>query len=331
VQSSTVSTPRRPPVAVASAVREHTVFGLDVRSCLSLPALERSRARKTGRTLELSAISEGRSWNDWPPRARTICLQRHPGGAVCFRIEADASAGHRIWGEGRGSYLLSQDSCGLRCAVDGVACDGWERFFVGQVLPYAALLSGLEIFHASAVDLDGRAVAFVGPSGAGKTSLALALCRLGAGFVADDVLALEPCGRALMAHPGTPLAGVEREEALRLERAGARLPSEALSADARERLVHMPGAEAPKPLSALFFLDRRHDDGGALRFESATDPRLLLGSTFNFVLDTPGRLRGLLDVCALAAGCRVERIVIPASVDASALAGALLARLRGNA
>ena len=79
------------------------------------------------------------------------------------------------------------------------------------MLPFAALLQGLEVFHASAVVQGGEAIALLGPSRAGKTSLALELCARGASFLADDVLALETREDALFAHPGSPVAGVALE------------------------------------------------------------------------------------------------------------------------
>lgn len=307
-----------------------TVFGLDVRSNISLPMLKHSSARATGRTLELSAIDVDGVEAEWPPGARTICSRLDPEGAECFGIEASPMAGYRIWGQNRGSCLLSTHGRRLRCAIDGCAPTRWERFLVGQVLPFAALLSGLEIFHASAVVLGGRAIAFVGPSGAGKTSVALEAVRHGAQFLADDVLALEAGAHELMAHPGAPLAGVDRGEADRLARARRALPSEVLSADSRELLVRVNGSDAPAPLGAVFFLDRRASGSGGPRFEAEPDARMLLASTFNLVLDTPHRMRGLLDVCAAAARRRVERVVLGPSVDPESLACAVIARVSAS-
>jgi hypothetical protein len=307
-----------------------TVFGLDVRSSISLPLLKHSPARATGRTLELSMIDAGGAEAEWPPGARTICSQLDAEGAECFGIEASPMAGYRIWGLDRGSYLLSTHGRRLRCAIEGCAPAIWERFLVGQVLPFAALLSGLEIFHASAVVLGDRGIAFVGPSGAGKTSVALEAVRHGAHFLADDVLALEAGAHKLMAHPGAPLAGVDRREADRLAQARRALSSEVLSADSRELLVRVNGSDAPAPLGALFFLDRRASGSGGPRFEAAPDARMLLASTFNLVLDTQHRMRGLLDVCAAAARCRVERVVVGPSVDPEGLACAVIARVSAS-
>ena len=44
--------------------------------------------------------------------------------------------------------------------------------------------------HAATVAWQGRAIALCGPTGAGKSTLAAALCRAGAGFVGDDIAAI---------------------------------------------------------------------------------------------------------------------------------------------
>lgn len=322
-----------------------TVFGMDVRAELRLPLLERARAAPTGRPLEIRldgaesaradrlAGGAQRDWVagaaqlSWPPHAREICTRRHADGSAYLRIQAHPRAGYLIWGERRGTFLLSRDGQSLLCVPHTRGAQQWERFLVGQVLPFAALVAGLEIFHASAVVLDGRALAFVGPSGAGKTSLALELCRRGARFLADDVLALQARAQRLLAHAGTPAAGVNHREAERLREAGQPLPDERLGVDAREQLIPVEGACGPAPLGGLFLLDRCAQGSGEPRFTPAADGRMLLGCTFNFVLDTPRRMRGLLNACALAARGQVERIAITPATDAGALAAAVLARV----
>ena len=180
---------------------------------------------------------------------------------------------------------------------------------IAQVLPFAALLHGLEVLHASAVTVDGRAVGFLGHSGAGKTSVAFAMCRLGAGFLADDVLAVERRDGRLVAHPGSPLAAVDRGEAERLRELGWLNREDVLQEDQRETIVRVtPGL--PAPLAALFVLDRRPEGPSLPRFEPAAVPSVLLSSTFNLLVEEPARLESLLDVCSIAAAGRVERVVV---------------------
>jgi hypothetical protein len=309
----------------ATAGRTATAFGIDVRSTIPLAFLEGSSARPTGRALAVSALPEDWTKLNWPVEAELVCDERQPDGKAIFSIESHPQAGYLISGPQYGAHRLSRDGRQLQCDPAGHPDSAWQRLLIAQILPFAALLQGLEIFHASAVVRHGRAAAFLGPSGVGKTSLALELCRRGASFLADDVLALEPDGDTLLTHPGAPLAGVAHAEA---ERVGASLPEEDIVAvNVRERLTRMRGAAAPATLGALFFLERSAEGPERPRFEPATDPQLLLTATFNFVLATAARLRGLLDVCALAAQLRVERIVIGPATDAQELGAAVEQRL----
>ena len=69
--------------------------------------------------------------------------------------------------------------------TDGVLEDQWLR----QVLPLVVQAAGTEVLHASAVDTEHGVIAFSGDAGAGKSTLAWSLSRLGAGLWADDALA----------------------------------------------------------------------------------------------------------------------------------------------
>ncbi len=307
-----------------------TAFGLDVESEIPLSLLAGARATPTGRALGVSAPAPDANGLDWPASAELVCDEREADGGVNFQIQAHPELGYLISGPCYGAHRLSADGRWLRCAPDGVDEHAWQRLLIAQVLPFAALLRGLEVFHASAIVWRSQAVALLGRSGAGKTSLALELCRRDAGFLADDVLALERRGDILLAHPGTPVAGVARAQGGGAQDdAGQahRVNGEVVAVNARERLVRVPGAREPAPLAALFFLDRRTDGPERPSFEPAADAPMLLSATFNFVLSTPARLRGLLEVCALAARLRVERVVCGPQVSVSELADAIELRL----
>ena len=63
----------------------------------------------------------------------------------------------------------------------------------GSLAAYLLSAEGRLVLHASAVEVDGKALAFVGQSGQGKTTMATLLCAAGYPFVADDLL---PVGRS---------------------------------------------------------------------------------------------------------------------------------------
>lgn len=303
-----------------------TVFGLDVRSDRPLSFLEAATALPTGRSLELSLL-EAPEALAWPATAELISDQRKPDGTVNFQIESDPKAGFRLGGPEYGVSVLSADGGSLLGAAGEGGEDAWQRFLIAQALPFAAVLQGLEVLHASAVVSGGEAVALSGHSGSGKTSLALELCRREAGFLADDVLALEQLGGELVGHPGAPVAGIDRAEAERLSAVGALAGPQVLAVNAREQVARLPAPASPAPLRALFFLDRR--PGGPPRpcFEAAADAPALLSSTFNLVLTGPRRLERLLDACVLLAGCRVERISCGPTVGVAELGDAVEERI----
>lgn len=303
-----------------------SAFGLDVRSTTPLSLLRGSLAAPTGRELRVSV--ETRSAEpEWLEAADLVCDQRQPDGTVLFQIRAHPSEGFFISGPEHGAYLLSADGRQLACAPRGRREEVWQRLLIAQVLPFAALLRGLEVLHASAVVHEQRTTALLGPSRAGKTSLALELCARGATFLADDVVAVECAGGDLLAHAGSPIAGLDHAEAERLERTGELSQREIVAGNSREQLLRMPGAPGAAPLRALFLLERRADGPAEPRFEPAPEPHLLLSATFNAVLTAPPRLRTLLDVCCLAARQRVERVFAGPGVDASRLADAIERRL----
>jgi hypothetical protein len=307
-----------------------TAFGLDIRSQTPLLFLGSSSAAPTGRLLELGVHADSATAPSWPPSSTLICDERDAEGGVLFRIHSHPESGYLISGPSLGAHLLSVDGRRLDCHPAGCREDAWQRFVVAQVLPFAALLQGLEVFHASAVVLAGAAAAILGPSGAGKTSVALELCRLGASFLADDVLALETHDEGLLAHPGTQLAGLDHREARRLQSTASPRGEPVVAVNERERLLRMRGAQEPAPLAALFFLERRADGPARPRFEELADAPRLLSASFNFVLTTPQRLSSLLEVCALAARCRVETVLAGPQVDATQLAGAIRQRLESS-
>ncbi len=62
----------------------------------------------------------------------------------------------------------------------------------GTLVALLLSLSGEVVLHASAVEVAGEAIAFVGGSGQGKTTVAALCCAAGYPLVADDLLVVRP-------------------------------------------------------------------------------------------------------------------------------------------
>ncbi|PXY32792.1 hypothetical protein BAY60_07210 [Prauserella muralis] len=118
----------------------------------------------------------------------------------------------------------------------------------GTLLAVRLMLRHHLVLHASAVQRDGRALAFVGASGMGKSTLAAALCGHGCGLVADDVLRVDRAGGELRVYPGST------ESRLRTSARGLAetAPPSAVRPTADGRLALRPRvhADGPLPLAA---------------------------------------------------------------------------------
>jgi hypothetical protein len=124
---------------------------------------------------------------------------------------------------------------------------------IGPCLGLALRLRGNLALHASAVATPAGAVAFVGATGSGKSSLALRLVsRTDARFLTDDVLALERTAERWSVFPGVAIAALCEippglEPGLRVigERDGKAIVA-----------LHDPsGADGDLPLKAIWLLE----------------------------------------------------------------------------
>ncbi len=72
----------------------------------------------------------------------------------------------------------------------------------GNLLAIVLGLRGAAVLHASAVELNGAAIAFAGPTGAGKSTTAALLCAAGGAIVSDDAARMEERDGAPLIHHG---------------------------------------------------------------------------------------------------------------------------------
>jgi hypothetical protein len=162
-------------------------------------------------------------------------------------------------------FTISRSGSRIRARRTGECTIGdVEALLLGPVLAAALRARGAICLHASAVAIDGLAVALLGEGGAGKSTTAAGLLRLGARPLADDLtVVVEREGRFLVhggsrrlrLHPDAAAAlGVEND----LPRVWPDLP------DRPERRYLDPPDEsvdlsfpAPVPLVALYILPER--------------------------------------------------------------------------
>lgn len=87
--------------------------------------------------------------------------------------------------QGRGLFRITKNQIEIGWMPGGT---GAAHYFFSYAMPLWLEYCGVLVLHASAVALNGVSIAFLGKSGAGKSSLAAGLTELGASLVADDGL-----------------------------------------------------------------------------------------------------------------------------------------------
>ncbi len=278
-------------MTVPSQAWSGTAFGLSLESDFELPGMARVGAAAGALRIRRAASDELR--RGWPAASTAISVKRGGDGRVATSIRAHPQAGFLFEARGVGYFQLSADGAWLHCPEGRTGL--WLRYLIGQVLPFASVVRGLEVFHASAVRINDSAIGFFGRSGAGKSTMALNLHHLGAAFMTDDVLAVSRVGDGVHAHSGFPTAKV-RTAASDLVALGGRT---ALERTQEITLLAMTDVAAPSPLATAVFLSpERHLTEPRISRVEPADPELLLQSTFNFVLDSKARLRNHLATCA---------------------------------
>lgn len=107
--------------------------------------------------------------------------------------------------EDLGEFLVSGDGRRITLGVLRAASqEAFQVYLLGQALSFALVKRGLEPLHATSVVVNGSAVAFLGGSGFGKSSLAASFLDAGHHLLTDDLLLLRENGHGFYAYPGPP-------------------------------------------------------------------------------------------------------------------------------
>jgi len=100
-------------------------------------------------------------------------------------------------------FLVASDGRTIECRpLEQATRHALTTYLLGQVLSFSLLSFGYEPLHATAVVIDGSAVAFLGDCGDGKSTLGAALVARGFPLLTDDVLALKFDGNRFLACAG---------------------------------------------------------------------------------------------------------------------------------
>lgn len=188
-------------------------------------------------------------------------------------------------------FMVAGGDLAVTCRpVPGVTVGACRQLFLNQVLPLLWSKQGRLVFHASAVDVAGRAAAFVAGSGRGKSTLAASFAASGCGFLTDDGLAVAEGEGGFQVEPSHP--SVRLWEDSRAVFAAAGMASDpAVQYGSKARLLAGRGfayCGERRPLARAYFLGE--DRAAAVTFERISPAAAALEWVKNsFLLDLEER------------------------------------------
>lgn len=234
-------------LTVPNPLHEYRLFGLAIRSELPLPELF------AGPSTDADAVD--------------IRI-----GIVPDEPSAD-DAVHWLRTDGTGAILTVNDIGRFR--IDGgreIVIDphpaASERnvrlFLLGSAMGVLLHQRGLLPLHANAIEIGGRAAAFLGHSGAGKSTLAAAFHDAGYRILSDDVCVVLRNKRGFMAQPGIPRLRLWRDA---VERSGRTAGDHERAFDSLEKYtVRTDQATLSEalPMGAIYLLTRQDEGSDGL-------------------------------------------------------------------
>lgn len=265
-------------------------------------------------TLALDAVP---SWHHVPSAGTAVRYRTPPSEAVPedtlvvhefaegFRLRyADATEfhvardGHELWATWAPSSTLADT----------------ETYLLGPVLGFAQRLMGVLCLHASAVVVDGAAIALCGPAQAGKSTTAGAFAAAGFGVLADDMTAIRMHDGAVMAQPGYDHLRVWRDSEEILLGTNGALPRLTPTWDKRALRVRGQGwtwCEKAVRLGAVVLLAPRSAAQDAPRVERVAPGEAFVeiaANTYaNYLLDDHMRAEEFAAIAALLQRVQVVR------------------------
>ncbi len=308
-------------------MHDHVLFGLRVRSDCELPgipaavgddaphvtiAMGVAPAWADGISLRSEVVHESEAEDERGPALVATRVEVRAGaeGAVLPVMRLAFAEGITFW------VTVDGDRVWARWVAPMTFADA-VTFLTGPVLGYVLRARGDLALHASASIVGGRAVGFVGPGGAGKSTLAAALTRRGHPLLTDDVLALRMRGDAWMAQPAAPHAKLWDDSARLLlgSREADRL--EPLTPTWEKRALHLAAQNATFHTDAaqlgglLLVGDRASDGRSRIEHVAGRDAIVsLVANTYvNYLLDRAQRAAEFAALARLVADVPIARLV----------------------
>lgn len=214
-----------------------------------------------------------------------------------------------LYGDGTG-FIVNGDGSHVRAAwPEPLSIENALTYLLGPILGFVLRLQGTVCLHASAVAIDGQAIALMGPAGAGKSTTATAFARRGFPVLSDDIVALEERDGRFWVRPGYPRLNLWPQSAKAVLGPDRDLPLITPAEpywDKRYLTLDGPDGEfinQPVPLAAIYTGEANNEvfelDASPLAVKDAL--LALLANTYSYYLLTPAMREREFDVLSRVA------------------------------
>jgi hypothetical protein len=299
----------------------YRAYGVGIVSATNIPGLQPCDITSSSFVLQFETGPEP----DWAVRGRALpgrILSRLPA----HERTADPSFVLTEHGNGQCHELAYSD--GTRFIVDETATRVWGTFrppltredlatyFLGPVMGFLLRRKHVTCLHASGVELLGKAVAFSGDAGYGKSTTAAALALRGVPVLSEDILPLTQTDGKCLAIPGYPRVCLWPDAVRKLVGSADGLPR--LTPTWEKRYLPLDGVRAKfardsKPLGAIYLFGERSADAKAPRVESMRPRDALLelvqNTYMNWLLDRERRAVEFDELWRVVQQVPVRRII----------------------
>ncbi len=222
--------------------------------------------------------------------------------------------GTRVFVDARGEAIHA-------VGPDGATLEDTAIYVLGPLLGFTLRLRGTTCLHASAVGIDGQAVAFVGCSEAGKSSIAAAFAIKGFPVLTDDVAALVDRGDSFLVQPAYPRVRLWPDSVEALFGEAEALPR--ITPSWEKRYLDLESGEYrfarhPLPLAAVYLLGARRAGQEEVEIEAVGAKEALMSlvaeSYTARLLDKSMRANEFDVLARLARSVPVRRLVPPCGI-----------------
>lgn len=192
------------------------------------------------------------------------------------------------------------------------------QFLQANVLSFSLLRMGIEPVHGTGIAVKGKAIALIGESGYGKSTLGAAFLQAGFPLLTDDLLVIKKKVNTFTAFPGTPRIKLFPETARLLLK--NKLSGTPMTPEAQKWILSLPAGHIQKntlPLQAVFVLPspaqkKRTRTIGIRKLSSREAAVEVLKAAYNLTPPSHERLLNQFDFASnLAGGVPVYALSYP--------------------